>query len=543
MGIIIKKNLPCLSCKSSDARALYEDGSSHCFSCKTTFKKDEEFEKEDTKPKKGKRTAEEEAELIKKVATHPPRAIIERGISKAVTDFFGVKVSYNSDGKIDTHYYPYSDNTAYKVRHVKDKHFEWLGKSSNLFGIEKFNSGGKRLVICEGEIDALSVAQASFDKYKGKIYPVVALSSSAMTKSLLENRDYIRSFNEVVICFDEDDAGRKVRDEAIKIIGIDKVKLCKLPENDANDVMMKHDSHALMLCIFDAAPYIPSGIITKEALWDALVEYNSVQSIPYPAFMQGINGKAKGSRLGEIALFVAGTSLGKSTIMREIMYNFKQNTDEKLGIISLEESPAETARKMAGLALSKNPAEFEMTLDELRPGFDDVFGDDRIMVLDHQGSIKDESMIDKLEYMALSGVTRFAIDHITMLVSEGTDNLTGNEAIDKVMNDLLRFVKRYNVWIGLVSHLRKVGAGGKSFEEGRMPSLDDIKGSGSIKQVSFDIFAFARNLMEPDLRLRNTIEMAALKCRFTGQTGMAGAAYYNQTTGRFETIDNDFVEI
>ena len=46
------------------------------------------------------------------------------------------------------------------------------------------------------------------------------------------------------------------------------------------------------------------------------------------------------------------------------------------------------------------------------------------------------------------------------------------------------------------SHLRKAPGGGmSSFEEGKLASIDDIKGSGSIKQISFDIVAFARNLV------------------------------------------------
>jgi len=110
------------------------------------------------------------------------------------------------------------------------------------------------------------------------------------------------------------------------------------------------------------------------------------------------------------------------------------------------------------------------------------------------------------------------------------------------MNDLLRFVKRHNVWVGLVSHLRKTTNTGKAFEEGRMPNLDDIKGSGSIKQISFDIIAFARNLMEPDIVKRNTIDMAVLKCRYTGLTGSVDGAYYDYNSGRFKQISEAPIE-
>jgi twinkle protein len=383
------------------------------------------------------------------------------------------------------------------------------------------------------------------EKYN-KIYPVAALSSASMTKSLLENRDWIRSFSEVVLCLDEDNAGKEACAEAIKIIGIDKAKITKLPFKDANEVLLKADGNKLLQCIFDAAPYIPSGIITKEDLWNALENYNKIQSVPYPPCLDGVNSKLKGMRFGEIALFISGTGSGKSTVLREIMLHILMTTEDKIGVVSLEESPAETARKLAGMALLRNPAKDEIPLEELREGFDKVFNNDRVVLLDHQGSINDSSIIDKLEYMCLVGCKYLFIDHITILVSEGVENLTGNEAQDKIMNDLLRIAKRHTPWIGLVSHLRKTPNTKKAFEEGVLPSLDDIRGSGSIKQVSFDIISFARNLIADSEAERNTIKMRILKCRHTGLTGNVKGAHYIYDTGRLigSTADvEEFVTI
>jgi len=172
-----------------------------------------------------------------------------------------------------------------------------------------------------------------------------------------------------------------------------------------------------------------------------------------------------------------------------------------------------------------------LTDDELREGFKSVFGDERLVLLDHQGSVSDTSLLEKIEYMALMGCKYLVLDHITIAVSEGSEGLTGNEAVDKVMSDLLKIVKKHNVWLGLISHLRKA-QGGRSFEEGHLASIDDIKGSGSIKQISFDIVAFARNLVsESDLE-RNTIKLRVLKARFTGNTGDCGTAVYNPKTTR-----------
>lgn len=537
MGKIVRSKLACLSpqCGSSDARSLYEDGTSFCFSCKEFFDADEsdsetisEVRAETAAAKPKKKSSIEEIE------EYQVRGFKERRISKEIADFYGVRVSYDTNGEIGAHYYPYDNGKAYKVRKLP-KEFTWVNKSTSLFGIERFSGAGKRIVITEGEIDAMAVQQASYAKYK-KFYPVVAMSSAVMSKSLIENREFLRSFTEIVLCLDNDEAGEAATEEAIRILGIDKVKLVKLPRKDASDVLLNDGAQTLLNCIFDAAPYIPSGIITKELLWERLVVYNNTPSVPYPECLGGLNAKLKGMRMGEITLLVSGTSCGKSTITREIMLHISDTTDSKVGVVSLEEAPEETARKLAGMALYRNPAAEDIPLEELKEGFDKVFDTDRFMLLDHQGNLKDDSIMSKLEYMALSGCRYVIIDHITIMVSEGAGDLTGNEAIDKVMNDILRFAKRHNVWIGLVSHLRKTTNTGKAFEEGRMPNLDDIKGSGSIKQISFDIIAFARNLAEECEVKRNTIDISILKCRYTGLTGPVEGSYYHYETGRFRPV-------
>jgi len=73
-----------------------------------------------------------------------------------------------------------------------------------------------------------------------------------------------------------------------------------------------------------------------------------------------------------------------------------------------------------------------------------------------------------------------------------------------------------------------------------MPSLDDIKGSGSIKQISYDIIAFARNMAAPSAEERNTVKMSVLKARTTGQTGPVSDLFYVNETGRMiEAPDED----
>ena len=529
---IVLKHQPCDSCGSSDAKCYREDGTSFCFSCNTNFKSTD-IKLEDIEVNTYDSYASNTIGLSE-VATFSSYQLSSRGISKETVDHYNVKMSVDVDGRPEAHYYPFTSNgqvVAYKVRTLP-KQFSTVGdfKNLELFGQSKC-TGGKILVITEGELDAMAISEAYFQKYR-RFYSVVSIPNGANSiKSIVNNLDFVRGFNEVVIAFDMDKPGQEAAAEAAKMVGIGKAKIAKFQEKDACDELREHGVDALVNALWNAKVWSPAGILSGEAIWEKFIERKNIQSIPYPNCLGGLNEKLDGIRHGEITLFTSGTGSGKSTVIKEIILDLLDKTDDKVGLISLEESVGDTAEKLIGMALQRPVSGHPpLSEEELRNGYEQVFGDERLVLLDHQGSVSDTSLIDKIEYMALIGCKYLVLDHITIAVSEGADGLTGNEAVDKIMSDLLKIVKQHNIWLGLISHLRK--SQGKSFEEGQLPSIDDIKGSGSIKQISFDIIAFARNLIAEEDYERNTIKLRVLKSRFTGRTGDAGTAVFDPKTTR-----------
>ena len=532
---------PCDKCGSSDAVGIYEDGPATCFACGAVHKNplnEDQKDKETPIFKIEKEFVSGPKVSLEEIAEYAERGFKDRQIPKSITSFFGVKAGVDIGGEVSEHYYPYGVNqtVGYKVRKLP-KEFRMVGKLEGLFGQQLFN-GGKRLVITEGELDAMSVAYAYQQKHN-EIYPVVSLPSAQGMKVLLEQRDWVRRFDHVVLMLDNDDAGQKALAEACKIVGVDKVRIAKLKTKDANEELLTHGYMSIIRAIWDAQPWSPAGILQGDELWDKFQERELTESIPYPPCLQGVNEKTKGVRFGEVDLFTSGTGSGKSTVIKEIILHLKETTENSIGIISLEESPGDTVEKFIGMALKKNLAETEVDLEAKREGFEMVFGDERIKILDHQGSVADGSLMDKIETLCLMGCKYLNLDHLTIAVSEVEAN-DANQAVDKVMSDLLKTAKKHNVWIGVISHLRKTGLSTKSFEEGKIPSMDDIKGSGSVKQISFQIIAFARNMIASNEAEKNTIKIRVLKSRFTGRTGDAGGAMYNMETGRLDFVDHKF---
>ena len=534
----------CPKCDSSDAFTIYEDGA-YCFSCQYSTKKVNNMNDLEPVAKPNSNTTLDEIHELNSFA------ITSRGISKQVVDHFGIKMAVNPDGSGGSHFYPYTNKydgkvIAYKERKLP-KSFVTHGNFTNieLFG-QAVSNGGKTLVITEGELDACAVAQSFLDKYN-KIFPVVSIPSASGCKVVLEQREWIRKFESVILFFDKDEAGQAAVQKVAKIIGAGKVKVAKLLEKDPCEQLLKHGSKSLLQSYWDAETWSPAGLIVGESIWEQFQQRQRTKSRPYPNCLSGLNDKLKGIRQGEITLFTSGTGSGKSTIVKEIILDLLEDKpdadgvveENKVGLISLEESVGDTAEKFIEMTLNQrlDHESNNLTDLDLRQGFEKVFGDERLILLDHQGSVGDSTLTDKIEYMCLMGCKYLVLDHITIAVSEGSEGLSGNEAIDKVMSDLLKIVKKHNVWLCLISHLRKAPGGGASFEEGKLASIDDIKGSGSIKQISFDIVAFARNLVADNATERNTIKFRVLKSRFTGLTGSAGAAIYNNKTGRLTSTD------
>ena len=538
------KQTACPKCDSSDAFTIYDDGA-YCFSCQYSTKKVNNMnDLEPVADNKDQLTLDEIHELNS-------FAITSRGISKQVVDHFGIKMAVNPDGSGGSHFYPYTNKYDGKVIAWKErklpKSFIVHGNFTNieLFG-QAVANGGKTLVITEGELDACAVAQSFLDKYN-RIFPVISIPSASGCKIVLEQREWIRKFESVILFFDKDEAGSSAIQKVAKIIGAGKVKVAKLLEKDPCEQLLKHGSKSLLQSYWDAETWSPAGLVMGESIWEQFQQRQRTKSRPYPKCLSGLNDKLKGIRHGEITLFTSGTGSGKSTIVKEVVLDLLKDKENKVGLISLEESVGDTAEKFIEMALQQRLDHSEGTMlsqAELRRGFDTVFKDERLVLLDHQGSVGDSTLTDKIEYMCLMGCKYLILDHITIAVSEGAEGLSGNEAVDKVMSDLLKIVKKHNIWLCLISHLRKAPGGGASFEEGKLASIDDIKGSGSIKQISFDIVAFARNLVADNETERNTIKFRVLKSRFTGLTGSAGSAIYSNKTGRLTAAEESiFTEI
>lgn len=486
---------------------------------------------------------------LEEVLEFPILELADREIPRATAEKFGVRVELDAVSGVPVkHYYPYFKNSelvGYKVRNIADKTFFSVGsiKGVDPFGFHLIGEGGKLLVITEGECDAMAASQLF--KNVGKNYRVISLPNGASSSGLQSSLEVLSKFENIVLCFDQDEPGKKAVDKVSPLFKPGQVKVMSFSEKDANEMLRKGKTKEFMQSLANASAKRPDGIISGADTWQKLQDRPEVKSIAYPQDWNEMNGKTYGVRLGELDTWTSGSGMGKTQVLRELELHLLDTTEDGIGVIALEEQLEDSVEALMALRMNKRyqlPDIRETITDEEKyEAWLSTSGTNRIHYYDHFGSVDDESLISKIRYMARGlGCKYIFLDHLSIVVSEFADQGGERERIDTIMTRLKNLTQELGIWLGLVVHLRKVG-GGTSFEEGAVPSLDDLRGSGSIKQLSNSVYALSRNQQHPDDEVRNTSTMHVLKCRFTGRTGVADNLFFDDTTGRM-TVAEGFEE-
>jgi twinkle protein len=460
-------------------------------------------------------------------------SISDRGLTRDTCLTYGI-------GKKDSAYYfPYYDGeglVAYKKRSVGEKKFSIEGawQQGRLFGQQLFSKGGKYVTITEGEFDAAAAYQML-----GSKYPVVSVRNGAASAvaDVKANYEWLDSFETVVLCFDNDAPGREAANAVAEVIGT-KAKIFKGTQDykDACEYSQDNKGKEFVDLWWKAERYTPDGIVDGAGLWELVNQPVERAKVQYP--FSGLNDLTYGVREGELVTITAGSGLGKSQFLREIVYHILNNSEDNIGLLFLEESVKRTAKSIMSLAANKplHLPDTEVSDDELKSAFDSTLGTGRVFLFDHFGSTAIDNIINRVRFMAKALECRYIfLDHVSIVVS-AQDNGDERKALDEIMTKLRMIVQETGISLFCVSHLKRPD--GKGHEEGAATSLSALRGSGSIGQLSDMVLGLERNGQSEDLKERHTTRVRVLKNRFSGLTGPACALYYDRTTGRMsETLE------
>ena len=480
-----------------------------------------------------------------------------RGLDKEVCAELGVRWSYcPTSGKVSEMLVPayvVEDGepvlTGYKVRKVRDRDGKpakdfymkgYVGRSNILFGEGK--AIADTLIICEGEIDLISVKQmlAPLEaKYKRNINVVSSMLGASSTVDALKNSiDFVNKHKKIILCLDSDDAGKEATKKCLDFLPKDKLFTANLRYKDPNDYLKNKDPELIQQDVYwNCSPAEEDCIKGSGILLEAMVQAADEGGVELPFFMNDLKPYLPYFPYDSITLICGSTSIGKTTLLREIILNTVMTSKEMVAVISMEASEQKFAQNLGsrilGVHLNKLSAEEQKQIildnqDKLAEVLYKEDGSSRFLF--HDGDFEDVNE-------AIKVINRMVkVKNVRCVILDPIQNLIGslsNEDQRAFMLFCEKLKKSHNVLFLFGTHFRKVSQMNKSGSDGAVLKEDDVEGSGSITKSASTIIILSRNKNSECRIEKNTTYISLPKNREFSDTGeLLAKAYYRASCSR-----------
>ena len=556
-----KHNLPCFDeeCGGQSSCSLYNlpVPHLHCFKCLKQSYDEELIEEYRTTMdanllKLISKDTEAKGNNLKldRAGLFPQRGIVgemeDRKISLKVAEKYGVEKLFNTETNEPYGYsFPAFNPQGLCAQKIKrfDKRMKWLYPGASipkmfLFVQHLFPSGGKFITITEGEEDAQACYQMLHNSDTRFEPTVVSLNNGASTaeRECKEHWEYINSFENIIICFDGDEQGKKAAEKVCRLFNY-RPKVVLFPDakkdetsdkwkfKDANDYLKEGKEKEFVNLWWKAEKSTPKGVCTMSSLWDSMIKQDSTIAVEWP--WKGLCKKLRAMITGHFIVIKAPPKVGKTSIEKELAYHIHKTSEHNVGIIFLENTKKEIGIGLCALHMNKplSPWDIPEDLSELQKAHEELSKDDRFMIFDPEDTRSVENIISKIIYFVKAHNCRFIfLDHITML-SYQSDDENERKFLDKLCADLKGLTTSLDICLIAVTHVNDDGK---------------TRGSRASVQLCELMISLERDKTNPDPVIANTTNVIVEENRW-GECGLACKLFYDQETGRLSEIDDSLV--
>jgi KaiC/GvpD/RAD55 family RecA-like ATPase len=377
-----------------------------------------------------------------------------------------------------------SSVSVVKLRSVppSDRAFRRLeGGKSILFapcGIDPTST----LLIVGGEIDALSCVAAGWNN--------VASSTVGEPNWNEESTEAVEACEDIVIVYDNDDAGRKGAASLAERLGSHRCRIGTWPNSvkDANEALV-----AL------GAAFSPGIIVesAKHSGGDAVVKVDDLRS-EYLSELRGssprgvssgwpdLDSLVGGIRFGEVTLVTGDTASGKSTFASQFALNMAKYGHRTLFC------PFELGarRQLAKWVRQEGGCPPDTMDDQAVNAVIDRLQRLPLFMLRRYGSIRLEAMRNTMTHcIRRLGVKFIVLDHLHFMIQEGPEE---RMELDSMMKMIAETAVDHKVHIVVVAHPRQHHSSNDTHRDNRIIQASDLKGSAGLKQLSDNIWSVWR---------------------------------------------------
>ena len=421
-----------------------------------------------------------------------------------VTDDFTQEYTYPSGGK--------------KVRMLADKKFFTKDnfKGDELFGMNLFPAGCSKFVtITEGELDAMSAWQMLKSNWTT---PVVSLPSATPSKKLWENcKEWLDSFEKIILSVDNDDAGNALADRMSRLFPNRVYRVDHGTYKDANDFLQAGKAQDFKSSWWKPIKHTPENIINTADQFLKLYE-DTPEHVYVPTGIQALDDKILGLMQGHFTMFKAPTGIGKTELMRYLEFQMLQK-GIPIATWHLEETKLRSLLGLASYQLNDNVTRRDL-IDEkgmdqqVRQAIVDLTKDENLYQFYLQDGQGADELCDQIRFFSQACDCKFVFFEPIQDVITGTEDSKEAELANLSVR-LSKLAAELNIGIVSIGHTNENG---------------DFKYCKMIGQRASVIVNLHRDKESDDMEERNTTYLKIEKNRPSSEEGMAGKLKFNYDT-------------
>lgn len=540
----VRSKGPCEVCGSEKGLVTYEDGHQYCFSgCQKLIRPAQDnsdmTSSTDEEPSFGNM---EDAEAIPFTTDHMSGGLKSRGIALKTLSKFGYFIHKEKGSATQVcNFYDQQGRLAYQKHRGANKKFFFeriqaeapKPPSCQLWGQHVWGERmDKRVIVTEGELDAMTVAQALNFKTAAVVSIVQGVNSAEA--SLKANYRWLDRFEEIIFWFDDDEPGQSVVETCAQLFEVGKVKNIRHTGfKDASDMAQEGKSGDIYGAVFAAEGWSPEGIINASQCISDMDKPPAVVVCDYPFPI--LQKETRGMLEGDVTYHVSGTGSGKTTLITQYMHTLRL-AGIKFGVIRFEDTRQKAQLDLMSMQVGQRLHMEDIGAEKRRALHTEVFGAGLVELYDPEtAEWTKEAVLGYIRFMVKAlGCRVVFIDPLSFLVALSNEK-DERKALDQIATDFARLAKQMSCNIQVSHHLNRPD--GAPHEEGTPVSMNHLRGSGALAMFSMQIFSYERNQQgdRPDL-----MRVRVLKNRFTGWTGVADTLKWDENNGHYSNTDEPY---
>ena len=403
-----------------------------------------------------------------------------------------------------------------------------------------------RLIFTEGEKDRLTLLECGFDY----VLSVASGAGTDLQKSHEAFEEWIAQAEEIVVCGDQDQKGRKLVKRLLRMYA-DRALLAELPQGckDISEVYAQFGAEEVRRIIGEA-----KELGTEEVYTVAEHEQEIVQVMlgnydhGYDIGMGELTDHVLHLNSGGGLIVVSGVpNSGKTDFLNCVMAHLIFQRQKRVGFFSFElPDKAKHIAKMAQLALGTanlseavvDPRTGRMDEQKKQRIFSPLLGylDQHMVDFQMETSLPTPSYIlGKAEQLRRKrGLDFLVIDpYMFVAVEEGKERLTETQQIKEMLTRIQAWSRKHGVWSVIVAHPRM------QHKDGTQTDLNFYEIASSANWANLADFIFVvKRVNDPDA-CRVYSMMQVLKVRDQELCSVGEVMYTRQACGRYDERESE----